>query len=184
MRNFWEQVLEHVRELPGVESAAVATNTPMTDNHSRSDITLEGMAQPRPGNYPHPDNHVVSPGYVQTLGIPLLRGRTFSEADKEDAPLVAMINQRLASQFFPNQDPIGKRFMFGHPNTNQPPKWLTIVGIVADTKLYGLANLSRLEVYMPFRQDPSREMDGCRNQIPHRSGGANLSRALGRVLGR
>ena len=158
MRSFWEQVLQRVRELPGVESAAVATNTPMTDSHSRNDITIEGMAQPRPGNYPHPDVHIVSPGYVQTLGITLLRGRSFTEADKEDAPLAAMINQRLANQFFPNQDAIGKRFMFGHPSTDQP-KWRTIVGVVADTKMYGLSNLSRLEVYEPFRQNPSRQMD-------------------------
>jgi putative ABC transport system permease protein len=158
VRNFWEQLLQRARELPGVESAAVATNTPMTDSHSRNDITIEGMAQPRPGNYPHPDVHIVSPGYVQTLGITLLRGRNFSEADQEDAPLVAMINQRLAGQFFPNQDPIGKRFMFGHPSTD-PPKWLTIVGVVADTKMYGLANLSRLEVYETSRQNPSRQMD-------------------------
>jgi putative ABC transport system permease protein len=158
VRNFWEQLLQRVRELPGVESAAVATNTPMTDSHSRNDITIEGMAQPRPGNYPHPDVHIVSPGYVPTLGITLLRGRSFTEADKEDAPLVAMVNQRLATQFFPNQDPIGKRLMFGHPNTDAP-KWLTIVGVVADTKMYGLANLSRLEVYETFRQNPSRQMD-------------------------
>jgi len=158
VRNFWQQVLQRVRELPGIESASVATNTPMSGNHDRSDITIEGMAQPGPGNYPHPDGHVVSPGYVQTLGISLLRGRSFTEADKEDAPLVAMINQRLANQFFPNQDPIGKRFMFGHPNTERQPKWLTIVGVVGDTKLYGLANLSRLEVYLPFRQAPSGQM--------------------------
>ena len=159
VRNFWDQVLERVRELPGVESAAVATNTPMTGNHSRLDITFEGMAEPRPGNYPHPDAHVISPGYVQALGINLLRGRNFTEADKEDAPLVALVNQRLANQFFSNQDPIGKRFMFGHPSPKEQPKWLTIVGVVGDTKLYGLANLSRLEFYVPFRQDPIGQMD-------------------------
>jgi putative ABC transport system permease protein len=159
VRNFWQQVLQRVRELPGIESAAVATNTPMTDNHSRSDITVEGMAQPSPGNYPHPDVHIVSPGYVQTLGISSLRGRSFTETDREDAPLVAMINRRLANQFFPNQDPIGKRFMFGHPSTKEQPRWLTIVGVVADTRLYGLAHLSRLEVYVPFRQNPSGQMD-------------------------
>jgi putative ABC transport system permease protein len=96
---------------------------------------------------------------VQTLGISLLRGRSFTEADREDAPLVAMINQRLANQFFPNQDQIGKRFMFGHSNTERQPKWFTIVGVVGDTKLYGLANLSRLEIYLPFRQAPSGHMD-------------------------
>jgi putative ABC transport system permease protein len=131
----------------------------MTGNHSRTDITVEGMAQPEPGHYPHPDNHVVSPGYVQTLGITLLRGRSFTEADNENAPRVAMINQRLANQFFSQQDPIGKRLMFGHPSAKQPPEWLTIIGVVSDTKLYGLANPSRLEVYEPFLQDPSRQMD-------------------------
>src|SRR5215472_12983585 len=157
--NFWEQLLQRVHELPGVESAAVSTNTPMTDNHNRNDVTIEGMAQPLPGHYPHPDVHIVSPGYVQTLGVTLLRGRSFTEADKEDVTPVAMINQRLANQFFPDQDPIGKRLMFGHPDTEKAPKWLTIVGVVADTKLYGLANLSRLEVYVPFRQNPIGRMD-------------------------
>ena len=159
VRNFWEQLLHRVRELPGVESAAVSTNTPMTGNHGRNDVTIEGMAEPKPGHYPHPDVHVVSPDYLPTMGITLLRGRRFTEADKEDAPPVTMINQKLANQFFPDQDPIGKRLMFGHPSTEQHPKWLTIVGVVADTKLYGLANLSRLEVYEPFRQSSPGEMD-------------------------
>lgn len=159
VRNFWEQALRQVRALPGVQSAAVGTNTPLSGNHSRADITIEGMTQLRPGNYPHPDAHVVSPGYVQTLGITLLRGRTFTDADNENAPRVAMINQRLANQFFPKQDPIGKRFMFGHPSAKEKPKWLTIVGVLSDTKLYGLANLSRLEVYVAFRQNTSSQMD-------------------------
>jgi putative ABC transport system permease protein len=157
VRNFWDQVLQRVRELPGVENAAVATNTPMTDNHERSDITIEGMSERLPGDYPHPDSHAVSPGYVQTLGIKLLRGRSFTEDDTENAPRVSMINQRLANQFFPHQDAVGKRFKFGHPDDKT--QWLTIVGVVADTKLYGLANQSRLEVYVPFRQDPSSGTD-------------------------
>ena len=157
--NFWEQLLQRVRQLPGVESAAVATHTPMTGRHGRSDITIEGMAPPRPGNYPHPDFHAVSPDYVQTLGVTLLRGRSFTDEDNENAPAVAMVNRRLADQLFPNQDPIGKRFMFGHPDTEQSPKWRTIVGVVRDTKLYGLENLSRLEVYLPFRQAATSEME-------------------------
>jgi putative ABC transport system permease protein len=152
VRNFWDQVLQRVRELPGVESAAVATNAPMTGNHDRLDITIEGMAPLRPGDYPHPDAHVVSPGYVQTLGIDLLRGRSFTEDDNQQATPVALINQRLANQWFRNEDPIGRRFMFGHPIPEEQSQWLTIVGVVADTKLYGLANQSRLEVYVPFRQ--------------------------------
>jgi predicted permease len=156
--NFWQRVLASVRELPGVEAAALGTDVPLTDNHSRSDITLEGMALPKPGNYPHPDGHSVSPEYASTLGIPLQRGREFTDADTENAPLVAMINSAVARQFFAHQDPIGKRFMFGHPSAKRAPKWITIVGVAGDTRLYGLANPARLEVYLPFRQDASSHM--------------------------
>ena len=162
IRNFWQQVLERVRALPGVESAAVGTAAPFTGSHDRGDITIEGMPLPRPGSWPHPDYHVVSPGYVQTLGIPLLRGRSFTDADDENAPRVGMINSLLARQFFPNQDPIGKRFMSGHPPADpvkNPPHWITIVGVVGDTKLYGLANPPRLEIYVPARRSPSNDMD-------------------------
>ena len=162
IRNFWQQVLERVRGLPGVESAAVGTAAPFTGNHDRGDITIEGMPLPRPGSWPHPDYHVVSPGYVQTLGIPLLRGRSFTDADDENAPRVGMINSLLARQFFLNQDPIGKRFMSGHPPADpvkNPPHWITIVGVVGDTKLYGLANPPRLEIYVPARRSPSNDMD-------------------------
>ena len=155
--NFWQQLIDRVSALPGVQSAAVGTVIPLTDSHSRSDVTIEGMALPSPGNSPHPDVHVVSPGYVSTLGIPLLRGRTFTEQDNEKAPLAAMINAMVARRFFPNEDPIGKRFMFGHP-ASDPAKWYTIVGVVSDTRLYGLANPARLEVYLSFRQNPRSSM--------------------------
>jgi putative ABC transport system permease protein len=116
------------------------------------------MALPSPGNYPHPDMHMVSPGFVETLGIPLLRGRTFAGADIATTPRVALVNATLAKQFFPNEDPIGKRFMFGHPSAKREPNWFTIVGVVSDTKLYGLANPARLEVYTSSLQGPSTHM--------------------------
>ncbi|HKW87145.1 MAG TPA: ABC transporter permease [Candidatus Acidoferrales bacterium] len=162
VRNFWQEVLDGVRALPGVESAAVGTGIPFTDEHDRGDITIEGMPLPRPGSWPHPDFHVVTPGYASTLGIPLLRGRTFTEMDNENAPLVGMINASLARQFFPNQDPIGKRFMTGHPPADpvkNPPHWITIVGVLGDTKMYGLAKPARLELYVPFRRSPSNNAD-------------------------
>ncbi len=159
--NFWQQVLDRVRALPGVESAAVGTHIPLTDSHGRTDITIEGMALPKPGSFPHPDVHTVSADYVSTLGMALVRGRTFTDADNEHAPLVAIVNAKLARQFWPNMDPIGKRFMWGRfkPDSKTPPKWITVVGVVGDTKLYGLANPARLEVYDPFRQDANSDMD-------------------------
>jgi putative ABC transport system permease protein len=155
--NFWRQVIEGVRTLPGVELAAVGTVVPMTNNHSRTDITVEGMELPKPGSFPHPDMHIVSPEFAGTIGIRLQRGRLFTDADGKGMPGVGLINATLARQLFPNQDPIGKRFMFGHPATD-PPKWVTIVGIVSDTRLYGLANPARLEVYVPLAQHPAEEM--------------------------
>ena len=155
---FWQQTLDRVRALPGVESAAVGTAIPLTDEHSRTDITVEGMPLPKPGSFPHPDIHTVSPDYEKTLGIRLLRGRAFSNADQENAPPVAMVNATVAQRLFPGADPIGKRFAFGHPRADRAPKWVTIVGMVADTKLYGLDNPARLEVYVPFRQAASNRM--------------------------
>ena len=156
--NFWEQVLDRVRAIQGVESAALGTGVPLTDDHSRSDITLEGMILPKPGSFPHPDVHVVSSGYVSTLGIQLLRGREFGEQDTESAPPVGMINAMVAERYFHNEDPIGKRFHFGRPSSDEPPKWITIVGVLRDTKLYGLANPARFEVYVPYRQAASNGM--------------------------
>ncbi len=110
------------------------------------------MALPKPGSFPHPDLHVVSPEYVRALGVQLLHGREFAAADSENAPRVGMISAMVAREFFLYESPVGKRFMFGHPSAKSPPKWITIVGVVGDTKLYGLANPARLEVYIPFRQ--------------------------------
>jgi putative ABC transport system permease protein len=157
--NFWQQILDRVRALPGVETAALGTNVPLTGNHGRGDITIEGMALPRPGDWPHPDSHAISPGYLRALGIPLLRGRDFTDADNEHAPLVALVNEKLARQFWPHANPMGKRFMWGHPDPKNTPKWITVVGVVADTKLYGLENPARLEVYDPLWQDVNNDMD-------------------------
>ncbi|MEO8661584.1 MAG: ABC transporter permease [Bryobacteraceae bacterium] len=156
--NFWDRVLAGVRALPGVQAAALGTGVPLTGDHSRTDITIEGMTPPKPGNYPHPDVHIVTPDYVTALGVRLLRGREVTVMDTEDSPRVAIINERLAQQFFGRADPIGKRFVFSHPSADQAPPWITIVGVVGDTKLYGLANPSRLEVYLPFRQVVSDSM--------------------------
>jgi predicted permease len=156
--NFWQQALDKVRALPGVESVAVGTAIPLTDDHSRSDITVEGMPLPEPGKAPHPDEHIVSPEYEKTLGVRLLRGRGFTDGDRENAPPVAMVNATLAQRLFPGADPVGKRFAFGRMGATGGHKWITIVGVLADTKMYGLANPARLEVYLPFRQVPSNEM--------------------------
>jgi putative ABC transport system permease protein len=155
--NFWQQLLDRVRVIPGVESAAVGTVVPLTGNHSRSDVTIEGLPVPGPGEFPHPDYHIISSAFTSTMGIPLLRGRTFTDSDNEISPDVALVNSTMSRRFWTEGDPIGKRFLQGHPGDGG--KWVTIVGIVADTKLYGLDNPARLEVYYPYRQHSDNDMN-------------------------
>jgi putative ABC transport system permease protein len=159
MRAFWRELLGGVRVLPGLESAALGTNVPLTNRHSRGDISVEGTGPLASGSYPHPDEHLVSPGYLSTLGIRLLAGRDFTDADSETGPKVALINARLARDLFPGNDPVGKRFMNGRLEQARKPEWITIVGVADDTRMYGLANSSRLEIYRPLAQATPDNMD-------------------------
>ncbi len=111
--NFWDRLLTSVGQLPGVQAVALGTGLPLTDDHSRTDITVDGMNVPKPGNYPHPDVHVVSPAYNGALGLRLVRGRAFTDGDDEHVAKVALVNSLLARQLFPGRDPIGSRFHFG-----------------------------------------------------------------------
>ena len=176
---FWRQLLDGVRALPGVGGATLGTNVPLTDSHDRVDITVEGMPLPAPGSFPHPDEHLVSPDYLRTLGVRLLGGRDFTDADSATAPHVAVINARLARDLFPGQDPVGKRFIYGSPDPARNRDWITIVGIVDDTRIYGLANPSRLEVYRPFVQGPPDKMDLI---VKSRIEPASLTSSIRRVL--
>ena len=155
--NFWQQLLDRVRVIPGVETAALGSSIPLSGDHSRGDVTIEGLPIPGPGEFPHPDRHTISTAYLTAMSIPLLRGRNFSDSDNETAPDVALINSTMARRFWADGDPIGKRFLWGHPDTDK--KWFTIVGVVADTKLYGLDNPARLEIYYPYLQRPNSDMN-------------------------
>jgi putative ABC transport system permease protein len=155
---FAERILEGLRGIPGVESAGIGTAPPLFGYHDRSDITVEGMGPMKRGDYPHPDFHKISPGYTETLRMPLLRGRTFTAADNETAPRVCLINSLLAQKFFAGNDAVGRRFTFDETRKGGP-EWITVVGVVGDTKMYGLANPARLEVYLPFEQFPEGSMN-------------------------
>jgi putative ABC transport system permease protein len=148
---FWQRILDRVRVIPGVESAALGSVVPFTGSHSRADITFELLPDPGVGQHPHPDYHAISADYLKTMGQPVVRGRAFTESDNESAPMVGLINSQLAQRYFPNGDAIGKRFTFGRRDSKS--EWITIVGILGDTKLYGLENPSRFEIYLPYRQE-------------------------------
>ncbi len=150
---FYQQALERIQSLTGVQSAAATTALPLTLSMSGSDFRIEGHPEPEAGKEMIINTSSVSPGYFQTLGIPLMKGRDFTGRDNGDAPEAAIINNDLARIYFPNEDPIGKRITFSDGES-----WISIVGVTGDVKQLGLDTNAKPQVYFPFMQVPSPSM--------------------------
>jgi len=170
---FFQQLIERVRTLPGVESAAVTSALPLGPGGWGKLFTRED--QPAPASLeeiPLVQYRQMSADYFSTLKIPLLKGRLFADADNNSKTPVAIVNETTASRFFEGEDPIGKVIKLGPPEEMLPPGLLppgfrftrfTIVGIVADVKHYGLNQQVRPEIYTPHMlstkaQDAARTM--------------------------
>jgi putative ABC transport system permease protein len=160
---FFSQALERVRRVPGVASAAAIDLLPMRSTSGWFfDFLIEGRPVPD-GQWPNAASRTATPGYFTTMGIPLLRGREFSEQDDANSPGVVVINEILANQFFPHQDPLGKRI---HLSSRDPEiKWLQIVGVVAPvrhwsfgTQIFGQQAGSMATVYRPHKQMAMRSL--------------------------
>jgi predicted permease len=155
---FVDALLEEVRAHPGVMSAAVTSSLPFGGDYSSSVILPEGYV-PEPGEpVLSPFNTRVSPGYFGTLGIPVLRGRTFDNGDRADARPVIIIDEWLANRYFPEEDPIGKRMLFGTVpglEEDEEPFLYTIVGVVASHRQNNLVESEFVGAYyFPFAQAP------------------------------
>jgi putative ABC transport system permease protein len=148
---FQRQLLQRVQALPGVQAASVSMSLPPDLLMMRNPFAPEGQS-PSPGqSLPLADQLLVSPDYFRTLGIQQLTGRAFTDADDASAPQVVIINETLARQYFPNQDPVGKRLQTGDYSPKGP--WLTIVGVVADVKYNGLNEVAQPTLYTAFQQN-------------------------------
>jgi putative ABC transport system permease protein len=150
VRGFYSRLLERVRALPGVESAATGTAVlqPLVTNSNV--FTIEGRPLPGPGERVEYPVEVVSPGYFETLGVTLIAGRTFTDQDRTDAPGVVIINDTLARQGWPGQDPLGRRIRGGGDNSRAP--WLTVIGVVRDLRRADVRREIRPEVYLTTAQ--------------------------------
>src|SRR5205085_2601531 len=135
---FYQQLVERVSALPGVESAAISDNLPL-DASSFSSFAIEGK---NISPSPHAATISASAKIATTLRIPLLRGRFLNDSDGADAPPVAVIDQSLAQRFWPGQDPIGGHIAYNFEGTREKPLWRTIVGIVGYVKQTGLRSES------------------------------------------
>jgi putative ABC transport system permease protein len=155
--SFYQQVLERVETLPGVESAAAVNTIPLGGNNSWTSITIEGRVPTDPKEKLFVGYLVITPHYLRSMGIPLLQGRSFNRQDVADAPKVVLINQTMARRFWPEEETaVGRRFKGGDADSESP--WLTVVGVVADVKHQNLAQPPRPEMYLPHAQTPSGGM--------------------------
>jgi len=132
---YWNQVMERAAAVPGVEAVALTTGLPMSGGRSIIAFNVEGRPQVPLSQQPLAFWVEVSPGYFQTMGIPVVRGREFERQDAVESPAALLINEAMARREFPDRDPIGQRFSFG-PDDQGVPQWATIVGVVANVRQY------------------------------------------------
>lgn len=147
-RAFFEDILNRVQSLPGVESAGYINYLPLTARGVARGFLIEGQPAPAPGEMPLALYRPVSAGYFETMKMPLIRGRYLDRTDTASS-YVAVINEAMAKRYWPNEDPIGRRFSL--PGVN-PPDAMTIVGIVGDVRETGVNADIRPAMYLSYLQ--------------------------------
>ena len=148
---FLDSAVERVRQISGVTSAAAAMGVPTGQYGSNGGYAVDGQDFRPGGKMPQAIFSLAGPEYFSTMGIPLRRGRDFTTGDGYDRPFVAIISESLARQSFPGQDPIGHTILCGLDGS---PKWMTIVGVVADTRQDSPTSSLASTLYMPLLQHP------------------------------
>jgi putative ABC transport system permease protein len=152
--SFYERLLARVAVLPGVETAAAASDLPLNTREGRV-FTAEGPPVPGRAERVAINQHWVMGPYFQTLGIPLERGRYFTRQDGPGAPPAVIINETMARRFWPNQDPLGRRIKWGLAQSISP--WMTIVGVVGDVRQEDLNVPIEPQTYTPYLQETREE---------------------------
>jgi putative ABC transport system permease protein len=150
--NFYRQLVERMEALPGIESVSIISNLPLGGKNRSQGFSVEGRPAPEAAQTPRANTRVIGPNYFRTMGIPLLKGREFTPADNETAERVAIIDELMAHDYFPNEDPLGKRIKFGRPDSSEP--WMKIIGVAGDVKHYDLTGERQplAGIYTPHEQ--------------------------------
>ncbi len=156
-RAFFARAVSDLANVPGVTAAAAVNALPLSGNNSSGSITLEGFPAPPPNQRESADRRAITPAYFSAMGIHLLEGRAFTDADNERAPGVVIVSRSLAEHYWPGTSPIGKRLKLARYASQAP--WITIVGVVADVRHGTLARASRQVVYYPHAQIPGSGME-------------------------
>lgn len=154
IKRFYDQLLQDIRQIPGVQSASVAQVPALTGTASSRTVQLPNY-EPKPDENMNPWTNEIAPDYFRTMGMPLIAGREFTERDLDGAPLVAVVNESFANSFFPGENPLGRRFGFRAMND---PAALDIVGVVKDSLYADMRqgttdeNQTPRFAYIPYQQ--------------------------------
>ena len=149
LTRFYADAAERIAAIPGVERAAVGSAIPFTGGGSSSTFTVEGYTFPGGADGVEARRSHVLPGFLETFGLRLLAGRGITPQDRAGSPLVAVVNETMARRFWPAESAIGKRIGYGDDR-------LTVVGVVSDVKHSSLGDSTRVTVYLPAEQQPTR----------------------------
>ena len=153
----YQQLIDRLRALPDVHGVSATTQILMPKVTSSSSFSIEGRPNEPDEQRQELPMDSVFPAYFSVMGIQLMKGRIFTEQDSREAPRVTIVNETFVRRYFPNEEPLGKRITFGDggPQTN----WMTIVGVVKDTKRQGLASPIRMESFLPHAQSSAGAME-------------------------
>lgn len=153
---FFQQLLEKVAALPGVQAVGASNVVPLSDNDFVLAFEIDGRPPLPPGASQSTNYYSVSADYFKAMGIPLLKGRLITATDTNNSPHVAVINETMARKMFPDEQAIGKRITFGRKEKDTD--WYEIVGIVGDVKHYGLDQPTTMQTYEPYTQQTFPDM--------------------------
>ncbi len=150
--NYFERVLEQTKAVAGVEQAAIASEF-FIGGSPEQNVTVEGSARPEPERVRFRRDEITGE-FFETVGTPILRGRTFSAADSANAPKVAIVNEMMARRLWPGQHAIGRRFKLGPPDANSP--WFAVVGVVGNMRRQGPEHEPIPQMFESLAQNPGR----------------------------
>lgn len=153
---FFHELVNRVQQLPGVQGAGAVSILPLSGQSNSGTTTVDSRAVAPQDASPEADWRVVTPGFFQAMGTPLISGRFFEERDSDKAAPVAIIDETMARAYWPKEDPIGKRIKRGGMESKAP--WMTIVGVVRHVRYRSLEARSRVQLYWPEAQRPTNFM--------------------------
>jgi predicted permease len=157
LRASFHELWQRLERLPGVVSAGGISSLPLSESYAWGPINVEGHVLPPGEKFVNADERIVSGHYFETMQIPLLKGRLFNDQDTADKPRVLVVDDNMAQQLWPNEDPLGKRVSIS--DLAATPEWATVIGVVGRVKQYTLDADSRIALYLPEDQYIGRAMN-------------------------